>query len=312
MNTLHVPLSRARKAWLGLPVLAAAGLLFGAPAQSAEPTASTGLYDAGTTPKVVDDGDTQSVELGVRFKASEAGVVQGVRYYKGATNTGTHTGSLWSETGQRIATATFTKESNTGWQTVTFANPVPIKAGTNYVASYYAPNGHYAQEQHTFADGKTLTNGPLTATKGLYTYGRSSFPTSSWRDSSYYVEPVFKAGTGHGVDSPHDLAVDELSTATSTLDDGDHDSPSSDVHEHGSHRRPRARLPPRRSRPPPRQARPPPRRRPRRRRRQRPSRLFDGVPERVEHRPERVAGHGQRFADHVDFGPGRQGQADHR
>ena len=41
----------------------------------------------------------------------------------------------------------FTGESASGWQTVTFAAPVAVTAGTTYVASYYAPVGHYSQEE---------------------------------------------------------------------------------------------------------------------------------------------------------------------
>ncbi len=40
-------------------------------------------------------------------------------------NTGTHTGTLWTATGTRIATGTFSGESPTGWQTLTFARRSP-------------------------------------------------------------------------------------------------------------------------------------------------------------------------------------------
>ncbi len=61
-----------------------------------------------------------------RFHASTDGFVTGVRFYKGAGNGGTHVGSLWSTAGERLATATFTGESATGWQTVTFDQAVPV------------------------------------------------------------------------------------------------------------------------------------------------------------------------------------------
>ena len=55
--------------------------------------------------------DASAVELGVRFTADVAGTITGMRFYKGPQNTGTHTGTLWSATGTKLATATFTSES---------------------------------------------------------------------------------------------------------------------------------------------------------------------------------------------------------
>ena len=41
-----------------------------------------------------------------------------------------------------------------GWQTVNFASPVTITAGTTYVASYYAPNGHYSVTAGGFSSAR--------------------------------------------------------------------------------------------------------------------------------------------------------------
>ena len=84
------------------------------------------------------------MELGVKFTADFNGSILGVRFYKSAGNVGTHVGNLWTATGSLLGTATFTNESASGWQQVVFGTPVPVTAGTTYVASYYAPNGHYA------------------------------------------------------------------------------------------------------------------------------------------------------------------------
>ena len=51
------------------------------------------------TPSVPDAGDTQSVEVGVKFKSDTFGTVSGIRFYKAAGNTGTHIGSLWTGDG---------------------------------------------------------------------------------------------------------------------------------------------------------------------------------------------------------------------
>ena len=63
-----------------------------------------------------------------KFRSSTAGRIAGIRFYKGATNTGTHVGHLWTRTGTLLATATFTNETATGWQEVRFASPVDITA----------------------------------------------------------------------------------------------------------------------------------------------------------------------------------------
>ena len=55
-------------------------------------------------PTTPDSGDGSAVELGVRFTADTDGYVSGVRFYKATTNTGTHTGSLWTSAGQLLAT----------------------------------------------------------------------------------------------------------------------------------------------------------------------------------------------------------------
>ncbi len=57
------------------------------------------------------DPDAAQVNLGVRFTSSAAGTINGIKYYKGTGDTGTHTGSLWSSTGTLLATATSTNET---------------------------------------------------------------------------------------------------------------------------------------------------------------------------------------------------------
>jgi hypothetical protein len=151
-----------------------------------------------TTPANPSVNDPSAVELGVKFRTDLNGFVTGIRFYKGINNTGTHTGSLWSSTGQLLANATFVGESATGWQQVTFASPVAVTANTVYVASYFAPNGGYAGDNNFFSS-TGVDNGPVhllrsgvSGSNGLYQYGStSSFPTQSFADSNYWVDVVF-------------------------------------------------------------------------------------------------------------------------
>ena len=138
------------------------------------------------------------MELGVKFRAQYAGQVTGVRFYKSSQNTGTHTGSLWTKSGKLLAKATFKNEKASGWQQVTFSKPVDISANTTYIASYFAPKGHFARDTGVFA--KDIKSGPLTGLRsgfdgnnGVYKYGKtSSFPSSvSKAQSNYWVDVVY-------------------------------------------------------------------------------------------------------------------------
>ncbi len=93
-------------------------------------------YDPNSTN---DSGDGTSVTVGVKFTSDVFGQVSGIRFYKASTNTGTHVGSLWSSSGQLLASATFTNETTSGWQTVTFSTPVTVLPGTTYVAALLCP-----------------------------------------------------------------------------------------------------------------------------------------------------------------------------
>lgn len=164
--------------------------------QLAEAAVDATLF-GNTVPAVASDPDTAPVELGAAFVPRVDGSVSAVRFYKGVANTGTHTGSLWNAAGSRLGTASFSSETASGWQVVTFANPVGVKAGQRYVASYFAPRGRYAAAGGFFT--KAYASGDLTVpvNGGVYRYGASSgFPTSSYNATNYYVDLVFRpAGT---------------------------------------------------------------------------------------------------------------------
>jgi hypothetical protein len=157
-------------------------------------TATYSLWTNAAVPKTITDSDAQGVELGTKFKSQYAGSVTGVRFYKGPQNTGTHTGSLWTNTGARLASVTFSQETAGGWQTATFAKPVEIAANTTYVVSYYAPKGYYSANNDYFT--AAYKSGPLTAPRnaGVYRYGSASaFPKQVYQASNYWVDVEFTA-----------------------------------------------------------------------------------------------------------------------
>ncbi|MEU8203442.1 DUF4082 domain-containing protein [Streptosporangium sp. NPDC049046] len=158
---------------------------------------SDSLWNSAGVPAVPAQPDTQGVTLGVKFRAATSGTVTGIRFYKGPQNTGTHIGSLWTSGGTLLASATFTGETATGWQEVSFSTPVAVTANTTYIASYYAPVGRYATTRPYFVSA--YVNGPLTALadgasggNGVYTYGAgNTFPTSTYQATNYWVDVVF-------------------------------------------------------------------------------------------------------------------------
>ena len=158
------------------------------------------IWNDSFTPGSVDPNDHQSVELGVKFRSDVAGFITGIRFYKGPENTGTHVGNLWTSGGGLLGTATFSGESATGWQQVSFASPIAISPNTTYVASYFTPVGQYAFDGGYFASA--FDNPPLHAladgtdgANGVYLYG-GGFPTATFNKTNYWVDVVFTTSGG--------------------------------------------------------------------------------------------------------------------
>ena len=157
------------------------------------------IWSGNAVPSSVDNGPDSPVELGVKFTASRNGQITGVRFYKSGANTGTHVGNLWSSTGTLLASATFTSETDSGWQQVSFSSPVAIAANTTYVVSYHSTVGHYSADQNFFASSG-INNPPLQALgsgisggDGVYMYGSTSnFPNMTYAASNYWVDVLFQ------------------------------------------------------------------------------------------------------------------------
>ena len=152
-------------------------------------TTST-IWLATEVPSVPADPEVASGELGLRFRSDVDGVIAGIRFYKASTNTGTHVANLWTGTGTKLATATFTNETASGWQQANFPTRVAVTAGTVYVASYHMNVGHYSDDEYYFT-GHGLDRPPLHALadgesgpNGVYATGAASaFPTLGWHAS---------------------------------------------------------------------------------------------------------------------------------
>ena len=152
------------------------------------------------------DGSTgQTFELGVQFESNVAGEVTGVLFYKQRGTTGTNVGHLWSSNGTLLASATFTNETSSGWQEVSFSSPVAILANTIYTVSYDTGSPLFYYDSEYFAKGG-VTNGNLTAPQsttingkvldnGVYNYG-GEFPIASQYYANFWVDVAFSPSAG--------------------------------------------------------------------------------------------------------------------
>jgi hypothetical protein len=135
-----------------------------------------------------------AIEVGTKFMSAIDGTVTGIRFYKSAGNTGTHTVQLYNWYGAPLGTAVCDNETDSGWQTVIFSTAVPIKANTMYVAAYHSSLGNYSATFYGLK--KAITNGPLTAladsTLGLNGVFRYTdildFPIYGFKSSNYWVD----------------------------------------------------------------------------------------------------------------------------
>ena len=161
------------------------------------------IWAEGTTPQTEATDETTPIEVGVRFQADIDGFITGLRFYKGAGNTGTHVGTLWTANGAERAQATFADETPTGWQTVPIS-PTPVAAGTTYVASVFMPAGRYPADAGYFSSAyelaplRALANGEGGAGNGVYRYGSAGFPTNSFGSTNYWVDVMFDTDNREG------------------------------------------------------------------------------------------------------------------
>lgn len=207
-----------RSAFIGLALLLMAALVV-APnsvAEAAVDENANALWSPTAVPGTLSWPDDNSVELGVRFITAEDVWVTGIRFYKGAENIGPHFGTLWNETGQLLATAEFEDETIAGWQDVTFSDPIAVLPGQTYVASYWAPSGRYSADNDYFSS-QGVTAGPITALQavgadgnGLFSYSETStFPEFSFRNTNYWVTPLWTTNLPPSVDAGPDASGSE-------------------------------------------------------------------------------------------------------
>jgi hypothetical protein len=166
------------------------------------------LWDGPFAPGSAQTDDDDSCEVGVQFTADTMGSITGMRFYKYAENPGPHIGRIWSGDGKMLASAVSMHETSSGWQTITFPEPVPIEGGATYVASYHCDHGHYAFT-HGFFAHRGVDAGPIHAPasdcvgggNGVFAisgrriyneYGHvTDFPNQTYLSTNYWVDVDF-------------------------------------------------------------------------------------------------------------------------
>lgn len=149
-------------------------------------------------PKGATETDGKAITVGVKFRPAVAGFVTGVKFYKTKGNTGTHIGQLYSNNGTLLWSVPFASETDSGWQTVLFSQPVAVSASTTYIAAVFSPNGFYVSTNHGFDNA--VSNGLVTAlasgtngVNGVYNYGTTPrFPTLTYLNSNYWTDIIYK------------------------------------------------------------------------------------------------------------------------
>jgi hypothetical protein len=162
------------------------------------PPSGTGSFD-----------DSGTTELGVKVKPSTNGYITSLRFYKPIISTETtHTGNIWNSTGTKLATVTFTNESEYGWQEARLSSPLRVSEDQLYILSYGTTTSVYVaspgaltgttlgsgylkayadQSSENTATGSTTRNGVFTTTAGNYPGSGSSNGSYYWIDAVFSV-----------------------------------------------------------------------------------------------------------------------------
>jgi hypothetical protein len=155
-----------------------------------------------------------SYELGQKIQVTATSQLIALRYWKDATETGSHVGRVWNSAGTQIASATFQNESASGWQRQSLAVPVSLQPGQTYTISI----GLHSTYVRNYDDLATqLVSGPLRSVadghNGVYASVAGQFPSASYRNSNYFVDAVVRL-PGEPANGPQVASQTPLAGAT--------------------------------------------------------------------------------------------------
>jgi hypothetical protein len=146
---------------------------------------------AGQSPSLVGRNDGRAYELGMKFTSTQVGQVVAIKYWRDANENGVHIGRVWDASGRELSTATFAKETASGWQTAYLNAPVAISSNTEYIISVNT-NGYYVATNDELST--PIANGSLStiADGADGVYGDiGHFPTLTYRNTNYFRDLLF-------------------------------------------------------------------------------------------------------------------------
>jgi len=228
------------------------------PVTEALPPDTFSLFDSSLPVTGTLFNDDGPIELGVKFRAAQAGNITQLKYYRAAGDAGDvdiREGHLWSSDGTLLATVTFNSGmGDDGWQVASLANPVAILANTDYIVSYrtndnyiganlfFDPAGEVAYDgvdDDAFTDPFGILSAPQNTVvgdagvngNGIYKYGSTVvMPDQTYKSSNYWVDVTFDPADGPNnapvFTSSATPSVAENATAVVDLTANDADSPS--------------------------------------------------------------------------------------
>jgi len=139
----------------------------------------------------------QASNLGLQFTSKEAGTITHVCYYKDATLTGTHYGSVWcadarcGTVGTELSRELFTSDTGTGWKCQELSIPVPIMADVPYRVSVHFQTSAYIRTTNYFVNQYVKSNLTVPARGGVYRDATSvSYPNQSTTNSNLWVDVI--------------------------------------------------------------------------------------------------------------------------
>jgi hypothetical protein len=138
------------------------------------------------TPASVLDTGGQVYTVATQLSSSVNGYITTLRFRKATGETGTNTGTLWTNTGTSLGTANLNSCDANNWCSGTLSTPVAITASTLYRVSV---NTNTKQSKTDCGIGSGITNGPLTAWTSYWIAG-TGFPTTN-SCSNYFVDVKF-------------------------------------------------------------------------------------------------------------------------
>ena len=134
-----------------------------------------------------------SLELGVKIRVTQPASLEAIRFLKDARETGTHVGRVWSVGGALLASATFSGESGSGWQTGQLGTPLRLVPGQTYVVSV-GYNAFFGVTPDGLRNERV--SGPLRSIadgrNGVYGDASGIFPERTWAASDYFVDAVVR------------------------------------------------------------------------------------------------------------------------